>query len=189
MPELPPTPAEDQQNLPAQNGQAEAEAKNDGLLQRAELAERQRDDYYRMLKQTQADYENAHQRNRREREQERLYMAGSLAKDLLPALDNLERAMKAAQDAKETGALTQGVGLVHSQILDALKRHGIKPMEADGKQFDPNLHHAVMQVPAADQPPNTIVQVLEQGYLIHDRVLRPASVVIAKGPSQSPRSS
>jgi len=182
MPELPPIPAEDQAALPASNGQSSVD--DSDLRQRTEKAERQRDEYYTLLKQAQADYENAHQRNRREREQERKYMAGPLAKELLPALDNLERALASAKEADDSAALAQGVALVRSQLLDALRRHGITRMDAEGKPFDPNWHHAVMQVPSADHPANTIVQVLEHGYMIHDRVLRPASVVISSPPKR-----
>jgi molecular chaperone GrpE len=178
MPELPPTPAEEHADMPA-NGQPVTD-----LLQRAEEAERQRDEYFSLLKQAQADFENAYQRNRRDREQERQYMAGPLAKDLLPALDNLERAMNAATESKDAGPLAQGVALVRNQILDALKRHGITPIEAEGMVFDPNLHQAVMQMPAADKPANTVVQVLEKGFLIHDRILRPASVIVSTSPAK-----
>ena len=149
------------------------------LQARAEQAERQRDEYYRLLKQSQADYENAHQRNQREREQERKYRASGLAGELLPALDNLERALAAAKEADENNALAQGVALVHEQLLDALKRHGVTRMEAAGQPFDPHLHQGVMQQPSADHPPNTVLQVLEPGYMIHDRVLRAAKVIVS----------
>ena len=67
-------------------------------------------------------------------------------------------------------------------FLDALKRHGVTMMEAQGQPFDPNLHQAVQMMPSRDQPPNTVLQVLQPGYLIHDRILRPASVVLATEP-------
>ncbi|MFL5342333.1 MAG: nucleotide exchange factor GrpE, partial [Gemmataceae bacterium] len=134
-------------------------------------------------KESKADYENAHQRNAREREQERQFRASGLAADLLPAIDNMERAMAAAKDAHESGPLVQGIALVHGQLLDALKRHGITRIEAAGQPFDPHQHQAVMQQPAADQPPNTVIQVLEQGYMIHDRVLRAAKVIVSTQPT------
>lgn len=155
-----------------------------GVLQRAEQAERQRDEYYQLLKQAQADFENAHRRNLRERENERLYAAQALAKDLLPVLDNLNRALAASRESAEGGPLAQGVELVREQILDAFKRHGITPIDALHQPFDPNLHQAVMQMPVADHPPNTVIQVLEQGFLIRDRLLRVASVIVsAEAPS------
>jgi molecular chaperone GrpE len=69
--------------------------------------------------------------------------------------------------------------MVQSQLLDILRRHGVTPIDAQDKPFDPNLHQAVMQQPAPDKPPHTVVQVLERGYMIHDRVLRPAKVAVS----------
>lgn len=145
----------------------------------------ERDQFLSLLQRTQADFENYQKRNQREREQERRYWHGALAHDLLPVLDNLERATAAAQKAGEKGPLVQGVALVLNQLLDLLKRHGITRIDALGKPFDPNLHQAVMQQPSAEHPPNTVTQVLEQGFMIHDRVLRPASVAVSvPGPGQ-----
>jgi molecular chaperone GrpE len=155
------------------------------LRDRAERAERQRDEYFGLLKTAQADYENAHQRNRRERDQEKKYAAGPLARDLLLALDNLERALSTAKEANDNSPLAQGVALVHGQILDALSRHGITRMEALGQPFDPHLHQGVMQMPSADQPAGSVLQVFEQGFMVHDRVLRPASVAIATPPTKT----
>jgi molecular chaperone GrpE len=149
------------------------------LRARAAEAERQRDEYLGLLKRTQADFENYQKRIQREIQQERRYCAGPLALDLLAALDNLERATAAAKQVGETGPLVQGVAMVQTQILDVLKRHGVTRMEALGQPFDPNLHQAVMQRPSAEHPPGTVLEVFAQGFLIHDRVLRPASVVVS----------
>jgi molecular chaperone GrpE len=150
------------------------------LRARAETAEQEREQFLTLLQRTRADFENYQKRSQRDLAQERRYWHGSLALDLLPALDNLDRATTAAKQANETGPLVQGVALVQAQLLDMLRRHGITRMEAQGQPFDPNLHQAVMQQPSADQPPNTVLQVLEQGFMIHDRVLRPARVVVSK---------
>jgi molecular chaperone GrpE len=139
----------------------------------------ERDQFLSLLQRTRADFENYQKRNQREREQERLYYHANFAMDLLPVLDNLERATAAAQQAGEKGPLVQGVALVLNQLLDLLRRHGIKPIEAKAKPFDPNLHQAVMQQQSNDVPPNTVTQVLEQGFTIHDRVLRPAKVAVS----------
>ncbi len=113
---------------------------------------------------TRADFENYQKRMQRDLATERRYRPGALAADLLPALDNLERAIAAAEQAGEKGPLVQGVAMVHTQLLDILRRHGITRIEAQGQPFDPNLHQAVMQQPSKDHPPMTVVQVLEQGY-------------------------
>jgi molecular chaperone GrpE len=139
----------------------------------------ERDQYLGMLQRTQADFENYQKRSRRERDEERRFRHLDLARELLPVIDNLERAMEAAKKAGETGPLVQGVSLVQSQLVDLLRRHGITRIEAQGKPFDPHLHQAVMQQPTNDAPPNTVVQVLEPGYMIHDRVLRDARVAVS----------
>ena len=138
------------------------------------------EDTVALLKQTQADFENYQKRAARERDAERKYAAAPLARDLLPVLDNLQRAMDAAKQVGESGPLVQGVMMVQSQFLELLKRHGITRIEAQqGKPFDPNLHEAVMQIPVPGQPPNTVVQVVEYGFMNQDRVLRPAKVIVS----------
>lgn len=149
------------------------------LRSRAAAAEQERNQFLDLLQRTRADFENYQKRNQRELAQERRYAHGPLALDLLPVLDNLDRATAAAKQAGETGPLVQGVALVQAQLLEVLRRHGVTPIEALGKPFDPNLHQAVMQQPSANQPANTVVQVLEQGFMTHDRVLRPARVAVS----------
>jgi len=144
-----------------------------------EQTEKQRDEYLSLLRQVRADFENAHQRNRREREQEQKFRSERLALDLLPVIDNLERALSVAKEAGDENPLAQGVALVHAQLIDALKRHGIVALDVLGKSFDPNVHQALMQQPAPEREPGSVLQVLEPGYTIHDRVLRPAKVIIA----------
>lgn len=149
--------------------------------ERLAASERQLEDTVALLKQTQADFENYQKRAARERETERKYAVAPLARDLLPALDNLQRAMDAAKQVGENGPLVQGVAATQAQVVQILGRHGITPIEAQDQPFDPNKHEAVMQRPSADHPPGTVVQVLQQGFQIHDRILRPASVVVSAG--------
>jgi molecular chaperone GrpE len=139
----------------------------------------ERDTFKDLAQRTRAEFENYQKRNNREREQERLYMTAQFLGEILPVLDNLERATAAAKQAGETGPLVQGVGLVHQQFLDFLKRHGVTPIDAAGKPFDAGLHQALVQQPVADKPPNTVIQVVEQGYMHQGRVLRPAKVVVS----------
>jgi molecular chaperone GrpE len=150
----------------------------EALRQRTQAVEQERDEFRNLLQRTRADFENYQKRMQRDLDQERRYWHGALALDLLPILDNFDRAVEAARQAGESGPLMQGVALIQNQMLDMLRRHGITPIDALGKPFDPNLHQAVMQQPS-DQPPSTVVGVLEKGFLIHDRVLRPARVVVA----------
>lgn len=139
----------------------------------------ERDQYLDLAARTRAEFENYQKRMQRERELDRKYAFGPLAESLLPIYDNLDRAVAAAKQAGDNGPLVQGVAMVVTQFLELLKRHGITRIEADGKPFDPNLHQAVMQKPADDVPANTVVQVIEQGFLNQDRVLRPAKVIVS----------
>jgi molecular chaperone GrpE len=139
----------------------------------------ERDEFRDLALRTRAEFENYQKRNQKDREQERRYWYTPFALDLLPVFDNLDRTLTAARQAGETGALVQGVGMVQGQLMEMLKRHGITRIDADGKHFDPNLHQAVMQQPSADHEPGTILQVLEQGFMNHDRVLRPAKVIVS----------
>jgi molecular chaperone GrpE len=140
----------------------------------------ERDQFLDLAQRTRAEFENYQKRNSRERQEERKFLAGEFVRDILPVLDNLERATAAAKQAGEKGPLVQGVGLVQQQFLDFLKRYGVSRIEAEGKPFDANLHQALVQQPTADKPPDTVLQVVEQGYTINERVLRPAKVVVTQ---------
>jgi molecular chaperone GrpE len=155
----------------------------EALRARAEQAERDRDELRDLAQRTRADFENYQKRAQRDRAEERRYAQGPLAADLLAALDNLDRATAAAAQAGETGPLVQGVAMVQAQILDVLRRHGVTRIEAQGQPFDPNRHQAVMQQRSDSVPPGTVLQVLQPGYMIHDRVLRPASVAVSAAPA------
>jgi molecular chaperone GrpE len=189
MPEQEKAPETATNGAPPPDGAKAAPEKPDSsselaaLRQRLEAAEKTRDEYLKLAKSARADFENYQIRARRDQAEERRYAQMPLAHDLLGPLDNLERATAAARKTGETGVLVQGVNMVVAQLLDVLKRHGISQIEAQGKPFDPNLHQAVMQEPTAEQPPNTVTKVLEQGYMIHERVLRPARVAVSAAPA------
>jgi molecular chaperone GrpE len=174
-----------EQKTPEQNGTDQDTrplSEVEVLKARVEAAEQQRDEYLTIVKQVRAEFENYQKRFQRDLAVERQYAQTPLAGDLLGALDNLDRALDAADKAADKGPLAQGVALVRNQLLDALRRHGVKPIDARSKPFDPNMHQAVMQQPSAEVPPQMVLNVLEQGYTIHDRVLRPARVVVSTAP-------
>jgi molecular chaperone GrpE len=171
---------------PAAAGAAPAAAERETLREQLAAAEKARDEYLALARRTQADFENYQKRAQRDQAQALRYAQTPLAFDLLGALDNLDRAVAAAKQVGETGPLVQGVAMVQSQLLDVFRRHGISRIEAQGKPFDPNLHQAVLQQPSKDHPPGTVVQVLEQGYMMHDRVLRPARVAVSTAPTPGP---
>jgi molecular chaperone GrpE len=141
-----------------------------------------RDKHLRAL----AEIENVRRRGEKEKADALKYAATNFAKDILGVADNLRRAIEAVpEDAAESdGAiktLIEGVEMTERELLSIFERHGIKRIEADGAKFDHNLHHAMMEVPDSGQPAGTVVQVLQSGYTIHDRLLRPAMVGVAKG--------
>src|SRR5262245_61562970 len=155
----------------------------DELRARLDEAEKQRDDYLTLLKEKAAEFENYQKRNAREREVERKYWNFALAHDLLPAIDNLERALAAAKTAAGDDTMIKGVASTHRQLLDILGRHGITRIDAKpGDPLDPNQHQAVMQESSAEIPAGAIVQIFHSGYKIHDRILRPTGVSVSKGP-------
>lgn len=139
----------------------------------------ERDQFRDLFQRARADFENYQKRVRREREKERRFQHGPIVLDLLLVLDSLERAIAAAEQAGDNGPLTQGVRLVRKMFLDVLQRHAIAPVQSLGRPFDPNLHHAVMTRVVAGQPANTVVEVIKEGYCLHDQLLRPAEVVVS----------
>lgn len=142
-------------------------------------SEKKKEEYLTLVKSTRADFENYQKRILRDQANEKRFAHFQFAADILPALDNLDRALQAARQSGANDTMVQGVGMVLSQMLDVFKRHGIQRIQAEGTPFDPNLHQAVMQVPSKDIPVSTVVQVLENGYTLHDRVIRPASVSVS----------
>lgn len=132
-------------------------------------------------KRSQAELENFRRRTQREIEQNRQYQALPLIRDLLPALDNLQRAIKAAETTQSIKDLVQGVEMVAMQINDVFSRYSATRIEAQGKPFDPNLHEAIQQLPS-EYPAMTVIDEIEPGYVLHDRVVRPSKVIVSSGP-------
>jgi molecular chaperone GrpE len=130
----------------------------------------------------QAELDNVRKRMRREMEDERRFAAGSLLRDLFPALDNLQRAVEAAEKTEEGAGLVQGVKMVVQQIAQALEQHGCRRIPSVGETFDPHVHEAISQLPSNDQPAGVVLLEAQPGYQLHDRVLRPAQVIISSGP-------
>jgi molecular chaperone GrpE len=131
-----------------------------------------------------ADFDNYKKRAAREREDAIRYANKSLMEKLVPILDNLEMALAAAnsQSGGPSDALVTGVKMVFGQLRNALAETGLEEIDAAGQPFDPNWHEAVSQQPSADVPEGTVIQQLRKGYKLKDRLIRPATVVIAKRP-------
>ena len=142
-----------------------------------------RDRYLRLA----AEMDNLRRRTEREVKDAKSYSAAGFARDMLAVSDNLRRALDAIPaEARQTGeagltTLIEGVEMTERSMLSALERHGVRKLEPVGEKFDPNFHQAMFEVPNTEVPNNTVVQVVQAGFTIGERVLRPAMVGVAKG--------
>jgi molecular chaperone GrpE len=153
----------------------------EGLKERASKAEEYWD---RLLRQT-ADFDNYKKRAAREKTDAIKYANEGLLQKLIPILDNFEMALTAvsSENAGSAQSLQQGVTMIHSQLRNALLEAGLEEIDATGKVFDPNLHEAVSQKETTEVPEGQVVQQMRKGYKFRDRLVRPASVVVAKKPT------
>ena len=133
----------------------------------------------------QAEFENFRRRSLKEKQESFKFGHQNLVKDLLSVVDNLERALEhGAQNAgAEAEGILDGVELVYREILGALAKHAVQEIEAEGETFDPAVHEAMGQIPNGEVPANTVLQVLQKGYVIHDRMIRPSRVIVSREPT------
>ncbi|WP_102960419.1 nucleotide exchange factor GrpE [Mangrovicella endophytica] len=173
-------------------GEADAAAAEDGqagLL--AALQAENADVKDRMLRLA-ADMENLRRRTEREVKDARQYAVTSFAREMLSVADNLRRAIEALPAEARTGgdaglvSLIDGVEMTERGLLASLEKHGVRKLEPEGQRFDPNFHQAMFEIPNPELPNNTVVQVVQAGYAIGDRVLRPAMVGVSKGGPKAP---
>jgi molecular chaperone GrpE len=148
------------------------------LEERLAEVERERDEYLNDLKRVAADFENYRKRVARDQEGLVARAHERLVKELLPVLDDLERALEAAEEHEEA-KLEEGVRLVYRELVEALAREGLVEVETDG-QFDPHVHEALVSQPS-EREDGSVIEVLQKGYRLGDRVLRPARVVVSQG--------
>ena len=126
-----------------------------------------------------AEFENYRRRSQKERDDERKFAPQDFMRDLLPVLDNLHRAVDAAKAGSSVTDLIKGVEMTLKMVDEALAKNGATAIPAVGQQFDPTRHAALTQIPTKEHPPMTVLQEVERGYLLHDRVLRPSRVIVA----------
>lgn len=151
----------------------------DPLQQEVDKLKQEKDEVYGRFLRLQAEFDNFKKRTQKEKEADRKYKSQDLVNDLLPAVDNFERALQ-VESSEENAGLVEGITMVYRQLKDALKSAGVEEIETTGKEFDPNLHHAVMQIEDAELEANTVVEELQKGYMLKDRVIRPAMVKVNK---------
>ena len=134
------------------------------------------------LLRSQAETENVRRRTQRELQESRRYANQNLLLDLLPVIDNIERAISAAKESQEATGLLEGFEMVHQLLLSTLDKHHCRPVPAEGQAFDPAIHEAISHLPSPDHERGSVMVVSQQGYQLHDRVIRPAQVVVSAGP-------
>jgi molecular chaperone GrpE len=164
---------EHEMNRTAQEAAAEPSAApaDAGLQQEA-------DDMKNRYLRTLADFENYRKRAEREKLEYRKYAVAEVVRDLLPVLDNFDRALEHAEEGDD---FHKGVLLIYKQLYDVLQHHGLKPIDEAGVRFDPNIHEAVVREEDPSVPSHTVTAILQKGYFLHDRLLRPAMVKVAVG--------
>jgi molecular chaperone GrpE len=191
------TTTKDQEKLPAADEAAnnnidglavapiESEAEGAAQETRAADLEVELAEYKDRLLRALAETENVRRRAQREREDASKYAIAGFAKDLLSAADNLRRALESLPESeakdKRTRSLLAGVAATERELLGVFERHGIKRIDPKGEVFDHNLHQAIFEAERPDHPAGSVVEVLQPGYILHDRLLRPAMVGVAKG--------
>lgn len=153
------------------------EASDDAPGTTADLRAQNRALQDRVLR-TLADFENFRKRSEREKQDFFKYALASTIKDILPVLDNFDRALEHAEEGDE---FHKGVLLIYKQLFEVLQRHGVTIIEQAGVHFDPNIHEAVVREEDSSVPSHTVVAILQKGYFLHDRLLRPALVKVAVG--------
>ncbi|MEW6637687.1 MAG: nucleotide exchange factor GrpE [Actinomycetota bacterium] len=150
-----------------------AEEEISALSLELERTRRERDEYLDALQRLKAEFDNARKRQQRELARVTEAAAFELVAELLPVLDNLDRALEAEGDIRE------GVRATRDQLISVLEKEGLAPVATDGQQFDPNVHEAVMSQPSEEHEEGTVLQTFQRGYLFNGRPLRPAKVVVA----------
>jgi molecular chaperone GrpE len=184
-------PAAEQAEAPAEQAAAPAEqaaAEEAPVIEAApevdplELAQKEAADWKARAYRATADLENARRRFAREREDMRKFGVEKFLKDILPVIDNLERAVQAATDADDP--VVTGVKMVLRQFTSKAELYGARPFDALGKPFDPTVHEAMSQIETAEYEPGSVAQVFQRGWMLHERLVRPAMVIVAKAPPE-----
>lgn len=171
---------EEQQPSKKAEEQVETEQdESDDLKQTIKQLESEKEEYKNQYLRSQADLENFRRRAKEEKTMAAKYKAQSLAEKLLPVLDNFERGLNIKSGVEETQSLLDGMEIVYRQLKDALDGENIREIVAEGQPFDPHFHQAIMEVEDEDYKTGTVIEVVQKGYALNDRVIRPAMVKVA----------
>ena len=149
-----------------------------GVIERIGRLQAEKDELMQTLVRRQADFDNYRKRIDRERQEDRRHGTGRLVEDLLPVLDAFERALK-AHDDPAYGEYRKGLELIYRQLWETLARHGLERIAAAGKPFDPHYHQAIERVESNEHPDGTVLEVMQDGFVFHGRVIRPSMVRVS----------
>lgn len=170
-----------QQEAPDNKGEEESSLseREQELLQQIDELKKQVEENYNRFLRAQADFDNYRRRTMKEKEEMAKYASMNVIESLLPVVDNFERAIEAGKEKSDNDALMEGVEMVFRQFMQILEKEDVKPIEATGKKFDPNYHQAVMQVDSDEHESGVVVEELQKGYMMKDRVIRPSMVKVS----------
>ncbi|MFB1050760.1 nucleotide exchange factor GrpE [Paraliobacillus sp. JSM ZJ581] len=156
----------------------ESPMENETTIKEVETLQKEKDELYEKMLRVQAEYDNFRKRTQKEKEADRKYRSQSLITELLPVVDNFERALSTEVQDSSTKSFVEGMEMIYRQLNDALNKEGVEVIETVGAEFDPHFHQAVMQVEDDQYDSNIVVEELQKGYKLKDRVIRPAMVKV-----------
>ena len=159
--------------------QSDAQNAEESVVDASEVLEELKADFDNRYKRLQADFENFKRRTNQEKEQLAGFVKGDVLKDLLPVLDNFERAVQAPAEG-DTKVFLDGFIMIHQNLMAMLSKHGLAVIDAVGQPFDPNFHQAIMRVPSDEYESDTVCEVLQTGYTVDGRCIRPAMVKVVE---------
>ncbi|MGA1561575.1 MAG: nucleotide exchange factor GrpE [Gammaproteobacteria bacterium] len=171
--------AEAEASQEAMDASADGAGGGDDLAGLLEDARSKADEYQEQMVRLQAEMDNLRKRTAREVEQARKFALEGFARELLNVADSMQLGLQAAGEDAEVAALREGVELTLKQLMDVFARFDVREIEAEGARFDPDQHEALSMVPSPEHEPNTVMMVVQKGYLLNERLLRPARVVVS----------
>lgn len=161
------------------NQEAESEHNINDLLQQLEAAHQQIEEAQQRTLRSQADFDNFRRRTRQEKEQLTQYASMNVLEQILPVIDNFERAIASSVETKDFDSLAKGIEMVFRQMMSVLENEGLKSIDAIGAPFNPEFHQAVMQVQSDEHEEGTVVEELQKGYMLKEKILRPSMVKVS----------
>jgi molecular chaperone GrpE len=174
---------EDSKGAEPESQPAEAQEASADLDQRLAQAEKQVEFYRDQLLRKVADFDNFKKRAEAESASVFKYAKADIIQELLPVIDDFERSLKLVKDRRESEPFAKGVELIYQKLAKFLQAQGVREIESLGKEFDVHFHDALLQVPRSDVPPHVVIEVVDKGYTLDDRVLRHAKVVVSTSPA------